>query len=317
MNVAVENTGPCRKLIKVEYSAEEVQKEYDESLAMYAKHGKVKGFRPGKAPMEMVRRLYDKPILEGLHEHLLAKGFQQALTEHKLEPVAELDLQKSTLKAGEPFTFSLSLDVEPQFEMPVYKGLEVEAKKVDITEEALTQAIDRYLENSGKYEDLKEERPVQEGDMVAVDYTATVDGKPMADVSEKAKELASGTEFWVIANEEYSFLPAFGPQLVGLKIGDSKDISVAFDNQSPIEDLRGKTGVFASTVKKIRARTKPAMDEELFKSLHVKDEAELRETFRGMLQNEADRQESFAPPQPVDRSADEECEPRRARVRGA
>ena len=292
MNVTVENTGPCRKLIKVEYSVEEIQKEYDESLAMFAKHGKVKGFRPGKAPLEMIRRLYDKQILEGLHEHLLAKGFQQAMKEHKLEPVAELDLKKSTLKAGEPFTFSLSLDVEPQFEMPAYKGLEVDAKKVDISEEALTEAIDRYLENSGKYEDLKEERPVKEGDMVAVDYTATVDGKPMAEVSEKAKGLAAGTDFWVIANEEYSFLPAFGPQLVGLKIGDSKDISVAFDNQSPIEDLRGKTGVFAATVKKIRAKTKPEMNEELFKSLHVKDEAELRETFRNMLKGEADRHES-------------------------
>ena len=291
MNVAVENTGPCRKSIKVEFSAEEIQKEYDESLAVFAKHGKVKGFRPGKAPLEMIRRLYDKQILEGLHEHLLAKGFHQALKEHKLEPVAEMDLQKSTLKAGEPFSFSLTLDVAPQFEMPVYKGLEVEAKKVEITEEALTQAIDRYLENTGKYEDLTEVRPVKEGDMVAVDYTATVDGKPMAEVSEKAKGLAAGTDFWVIANEEYSFLPAFGPQVIGLKVGDAKDISVAFDGQSPIEELRGKTGVFAATVKKIRAKTKPAMNEELFKSLHVKDEAELRETFRNLLENEAEGQE--------------------------
>lgn len=291
MNVTVENTGPCRKTIKVEYSAEEIQKEYDESLAMFAKHGKVKGFRPGRAPVEMIRRLYDKQIIEGLHDHLLAKGFQQALKEHKLEPVAELDLNKSPLKAGEAFSFSLTLDVEPQFEMPAYKGLEVDAKKVEISDVALTQAIDRYLENSGKFEDLKEDRPVKEGDMVAVDYAATVDGKPMAEVSEKAKGLAVGTDFWVIANEEYSFLPAFGPQLVGLKVGDAKDISVVFDHQSPIEDLRGKTGVFASTVKKIRVRTKPAMDEALFKSLHVKDEAELRETFRGMLENEAEGQE--------------------------
>ena len=292
MNVTVENAGPCRKRIKVEFSAEEIQKEYDESLAVYAKHGQVKGFRPGKAPAEMIRRMYNKQILEGLHEHLLAKGFQQALKEHKLEPVAEMDLQKSTLKAGEPFSFSLLLDVEPDFALPVYKGLEVEAKKVEITEEALTRAIDRYLENTGKYEDLTEERPVKEGDMVAVDYTATVDGKPMADVSEKAKGLAAGTDFWVIANEEYSFLPGFGPQLVGLKVGAAKDISVAFDGQSPIDELRGKTAVFAATVKKIRARTKPALTEELFKSLHVKDEAELRETFRSMLKGEADRNES-------------------------
>ena len=291
MNVTVENTGPCRKLLKVEFSIEEVQKEYDESLAVYAQHGKVKGFRPGKAPPEMIRRLYDKPILEGLHEHLLAKGFQQALKDHKLDAVAEYDLQKSTLKAGLPFSFSVTLDVEPEFELPAYKGLAVEAKKVDVSDEAVAQAIDRYRENTGKYEDLAEDRPVKEGDMVAVDYTATVDGKPMAEVSEKAKGLAAGTDFWVIANEEYSFLPGFGPQLVGLKVGAAKEISVAFDAQSPIEELRGKTGIFAATVKKIRARTKPAMDEAFFASVGVKDEAELRATFKRMLQGEAESRE--------------------------
>ena len=291
MDVKVETTGPCRKLLKVEFSAEEVQKEYDESLAVYAKHGQVKGFRPGRAPMDMIRRQYDKQIREGLRDHLLAKGFQSAIREHKFDPIAEMDLQQSELKAGQSFTFSVTLDVEPDFALPAYKGIEVEAKKVEITEEALTQAIDRYLENSSKYEDLTEERPVKANDMVAVDYTATVDGRPMAEVSEKAKGLAAGTDFWVIANEEYSFLPGFGTQLVGLKVGDAKEVTVAFDAQSPIEELRGKTGLFAVKVKKIRARQRPAMDEALFKSLAVKDEAELRDTFRNLLKREAESQE--------------------------
>lgn len=291
MKVTVESTGPCRKQLKVEFSAEEIQQEYDESLAVFAKHGRVKGFRPGKAPIDMIRKMFDKQIIEGLHEHLLAKGFRQALQEHKLRTVAEYDLQKSALAAGQPFSFSLALDVEPDFELPAYKGIEVDAKKVEISDDAVTQAIDRYLENMGKYEDLAEDRPVKEGDMVAVDYVATVDGRPMAEVSEKAKGLATGADFWVIANEEYSFLPAFGPQLVGLKVGDAKDVTVAFDAQAPIEELRGKTAIFASKVKKIRARTKPALTPELLQQLGAKDEADLRATFRNMLQGEADRQE--------------------------
>ena len=291
MKVTVESTGPCRKQLKVEFSAEEIQQEYDESLAVFAKHGRVKGFRPGKAPVDMIRKMFDKQIIEGLHEHLLAKGFRQALQEHKLRTVAEYDLQKSALAAGQPFSFSLAIDVEPDFELPAYKGIEVDAKKVEISDDAVTQAIDRYLENMGKYEDLAEDRPVKEGDMVAVDYVATVDGRPMAEVSEKAKGLATGADFWVIANEEYSFLPAFGPQLVGLKVGDAKDVSVAFDAQAPIEELRGKTAIFASKVKKIRARTKPALTPELLQQLGAKDEADLRATFRNMLQGEADRQE--------------------------
>ena len=213
------------------------------------------------------------------------------MKDHGLQPITESELTESELKAGQPFTFSVTLEVEPTFDLPVYKGLEVEAKTVQISDEAVTQAIDRYLEARGKYEDVSDPRPVQANDMVAVDYTATVDGTPMAEVSEKAKELATGSDFWVIASEEYSFLPGFGPQLVGLKPGESKDISVVFDDQSPIEDLRGKTGVFQTTVKKVRVRKKAEMNAELFEMMKVKDEPELRESFQGMLEREAQSQE--------------------------
>lgn len=291
MNVTVETTGPCRRALKVEYTAEEIQKEYDDSLAVYAKHGQVKGFRTGRAPLEMIRRKYDPQILENLRDHLLARGFRQAMQEHKFEPLAEMDLQQSPLKADQPFSFSVTLDVEPEFDLPAYKGLEVEAQKVEISEEAVTQALDRYLENAGKYEDQAADQPAREGDMVAVDYSAAVDGRPMAELSEKAKSLAVAHDFFVIANEEYSFLPGFGPQLVGLKVGDTKEISVAFDAQAPIEELRGKTGVFTATVKKIRVRTPAPLDAALFKSLGVEDEAGLRDIFRGVLAREAESQE--------------------------
>ena len=291
MNVTVENAGPCRKLLKVEFGADEVRKEYDESLGVYAKHARIKGFRPGRAPLEMIRRQYDKQILEGLEDHLLAMGFRQALKDHRLDVVAEMGLDKSELKPDLPFSFSVTVDVAPEFELPSYKGIEIDAKKVEVTDEAVQQAIDRYLENMGKYEDVAEDRPVAANDMVAVDYTATVDGRPMAEFSEKAKSLAVASDFWVIANDEYSFLPGFGPQLVGMKLGETKDVGVTFDEQSPIEDLRGKTATFSATAKKIRARAKAPIDESLFTALHVKDEAEMRETFRGALAHEAETQE--------------------------
>ena len=239
----------------------------------------------------MIRRQYDKQILENLRDHLLARGFRQAMQEHKFEPLAEMDLQQSPLKAGAPFSFSVTLDVEPEFDLPAYRGIAIEAKQVAITEEAVTEAIERFRAESGKYEDLTEDRPVRDGDMAAVDYTATVDGQPMAEISEKAKSLATGRDFFVIANEEYSFLPGFGPQLVGLKVGESKAIPVAFDAQTPIEELRGKTGVFQATVKKIRTRLPRPLDAEFFKSLGVEDEAGLREMFRRELERQAERQE--------------------------
>ncbi|HRV31279.1 MAG TPA: trigger factor family protein, partial [Kiritimatiellia bacterium] len=100
MNVTVETKGACRRLVKVEFSAEEIQAEYDEWLQVYQRQGKVKGFRPGKAPPELVQRIYNKEILENMRDPLVAKGYQQAVKEHHLaNSVAEMDLQLSELKA--------------------------------------------------------------------------------------------------------------------------------------------------------------------------------------------------------------------------
>ncbi len=293
MNVTVETKGACRRLVKVEFSAEEIQAEYDEWLQVYQRQGKVKGFRPGKAPPELVQRIYNKEILENMRDPLVAKGYQQAVKEHHLaNSVAEMDLQLSELKAGQPFSFSVVVDLEPEFELPEYKGIEIDAKKVEIADEAVTEFIENYRMQTGKFEELTEERPVQMNDMAAVDYTATVDGQPLAEFSEKAKELATATDYWVMVNEEYSFLPGFGPQLAGMKVGDFKAVEVVFDEaRSPIEDLKGKTVVFQTTVKKIKARIPRAMDEEFFKSMGVADEEGLRKAFRDMLQHEAEMEE--------------------------
>lgn len=293
MNVTVETQGPCRKLLKVEYSAEEVQAEYNEWLQVFQNQAEVKGFRPGKAPRDVVQRFYDKHIREQMRDPLIGKGYQQAVKEHHLkDPVAEMDLQQSELKAGQPFSFSMVVDLAPEFELPPYQGLEIEAKKVEVADEAVTKAIERYRENTGEFEEVTEERPIQVNDMVAVDYVATVDRQPMGEFAEKAKELSADMDFWVMVNEEFSFLPGFAAQLVGLKVGDSKAIDVSFDAASaPVEELKGKTAVFQTTVKKIKVRTPRAMDAEFFKSMGVTNEAELRDTFRGLLEGEAHREE--------------------------
>jgi trigger factor len=291
MNVSVESTGPCRKLLKVDFEQEEVLKEYEDSLAAYARQVRIKGFRPGKAPLNLVRRQYDKAILSGLDERLVARGFHELLKQHPMKVVRELKLNKTELKPELPFGVELEVEVAPEFELPEYKGIEVEARKVSIAEEAVTQAIDEYLESVGKFEDAPEGAEVRAGDMAAVDYAATVDGQPMESLSEKARQLATAEDYWVIANEAYSFLPTFGPQLVGMKPGDAKDVSVTFDDQAPIEELRGKTATFATTLKKVRVRAKPPMDQKLFDSLHVKDEAELRAMFAQELDRRAREEE--------------------------
>lgn len=291
MKVNVENAGPCRKKISVEFSAEEVDNEYGSSLKYYLRHGTVKGFRPGKAPEAMIRRAYDKQILSVLKDHLLATGFQQAMKEHKLQTVAEYDLQQSTLASGQPFSFSLVVDVAPEFELPEYKGIEVDAKKIEIADEAVTQALNDYLKSLGQYEDVTEPLPVEIEDIVAVDYTSTLDGEVPAEMSKELKDLLEATDRWVVANQEYSFLPEFGTQLIGAKVGDTRDITVQFEQDAQPAEVRGKKGVFKTTVKKIRRRKMPVLDEATLQRIGAKSEEDVRDMFRQLLRQQAEIQE--------------------------
>ncbi len=291
MKASVENSGPCRKKISVEFSAEEVDNEYKDSLQYYQRNGTIKGFRPGKAPEAMIRRAYDKQILQVLQEHFLALGFQKAVTEHKLQAVAEYDLQQSPLATGQPFFFSLTVDVAPEFDLPEYKGIVIETKAIDIAEEAVTQALNGYLKRQSQFEDLAGTVVVEADDVVAVDYTGTLDGAVPEDLSAEMKDLISATDRWVVANEEDSFLPEFGPQLVGAKVGETRDITIQFGPDAYPDALRGKRGIFTTTVKKIRRRKLPVLDEAFFQNHGVKDEAELRGVFRSVLRNEAEAQE--------------------------
>lgn len=287
MQSTLNEQGGCRRELSVEFSAEEVQAKYDELLKSYVKYGQVNGFRPGRAPADLIRRKYGERIATETRDALTGDGYRAALQEHSLKIVAEIDLQRDEVVPGKPFSFRLVIDVAPVFDLPAYKGIALDVRKVDIAPEAVEQAIADFLKRTGTYGEAPEGTAAAQGDMVAVDYTATLDGHPLDEGLEKAKSLASAKDFFVIADEEYSFLPGFGTALIGLAPGASKDIDVTFPDTFPIEELRGKTARFSATVKKIRTRIPRAIDETFCKEMHVADEAEFRKVMRGNLERHA------------------------------
>lgn len=287
MQSTLNEQGGCRRELAVEFTADEVRAKYNEILKTYVKYGQVNGFRPGRAPADLIRRKYGERIATETRDALTGDGYRAALQEHSLKIVAELDLKRDEVVPGQPFSFRLLMDVEPTFDLPSYKGIALDARKIDITPEAVDQALTAFLKNTGSYADAPEGATAANGDMIAVDYTATIDGHPLDEGLEKAKSLASAKDFFVIADEEYSFLPGFGTALVGLAPGAAKDIDITFPDTFPIEELRGKTARFAVTVKKIRTRTPRVIDEAFCKEAGVKDEAEFRERIRSSLESRA------------------------------
>ncbi len=178
MNIRVEDAGVCRKSVRIEVPAEEVSKEFDDVLTAYLRVARVPGFRPGKAPRDLIKRRYSKEIIQEVKERLIPRGYQQAIKQEKLDTVAVLDVKDQPVESGQAFSFTVMLDVAPDFQMPNYKGIAIEGKKVDVGEADIKETIQRLQDNAGRYEDIAG-RPVQKGDLVQIDYDGVIDGFPL------------------------------------------------------------------------------------------------------------------------------------------
>ncbi len=290
MNVVVEDAGTCRKKLNVEWPAERVQSDYDSVLSEFCKAAKIKGFRPGKAPVNVVEKRYGKQILEEVRERLIPAGYQQAVKDKGLHVVQVLDLTDVSIEPGKPMTFSVSVEVAPEFELPEYKGIPLERKPISVEETKVDETIDSIREQFASFDEV-EGRAVQKGDLVQVDYEGVCDGKPIEGMSEETKGLGAREDFWVRADEN-AFLPEFADGLAGTAIGEKTQVHVEFPAEFPVKELAGKKATYFVDVKGIREKKLPDIDEAFLKRLGVEDEATLRARIREDLERSAEQQET-------------------------
>lgn len=283
MNIRVETTGPCRKEVHVEIPAEKVGEAFSKVIGDYVTVARIPGFRPGRAPRELVKRRFLKEINDEVKGRLVPQGYQEAVKQEKLETVTVLDIKEHELKEGQTFAFTVKLDVAPSFEVPEYKGLKVKSQKVAIEDKDIDAVVTNIREQNVKYTDVTG-RAVQAGDMVQVDFTGTCDGQPFAAISEKAAALGSAKDFWLIADQENEFLPGFASGVTGATVGEQRTVDVTFPADFTEPSVAGKKAQFATQVKAIREKQLPPIDAEFLKSLGVESEDAMRERIRTDLQ---------------------------------
>ena len=279
MNIRVETTGSCRRQLHVEVPADQVSKEFADVVNGYVGYARIPGFRPGRAPRDLVKRKFLKDINEEVKGRLVPRGYQEAVKKEKLEAVTVLDVKENELKEGQPFAFSIMLDVAPDFALPDYKGLKFESKVAAVEEKDVDDVLKNIREQNVKYKDIAD-RGVQAGDMVQVDFTGTCEGRPFAEISEKAATLGQAKDFWVIADEQNEFLPGFAAGLLGAKIGDKRDVNVEFAADFAEKSVAGKKAVYNVDVKALREKQLPEVDDEFVKSLGMDSAAALRERIK-------------------------------------
>ncbi len=283
MNVTVEDLGPCKKLLRVEVEPAKVEEAFVEIATGFQREARLPGFRPGKAPKDMVAKRYEKEIQDEVKQKLINEGFRKAVKDNSYNVVGRPDVEEIQFGRGQAMQFAVTTEVAPQFELPEYKGLPAVRDNARVTPEDIERALQLLADQHTEYKTVP--RELKTGDVAVINYTGTCEGKPITDIAPTAKGLTEKKAFWVNVDAT-SFIPGFGDQLAGMKAGDKRTITVDFPANFVVAQLVGKKGVYEVELIEAKEKVAPVIDDAFAKAFGAENVEKLREGVRADLQNE-------------------------------
>ncbi len=262
MNIVVDKQPKCIATLSVEVPSSDVAAKRSEITSSYASQAKLPGFRPGKTPRKVIEKRFEKQISEELRDALFGAACDQALEKENLKVLDFGFPDNFTENAEGSITFDTKMLLAPEFTLPEYKGIEVKVPSAEVTEEELDAQLQQLRERLAEFDDVAD-RALEMDDIAVVDFTTTVDGKPLTDVigEEKGNYLAKRENHW-LPIKEGSFLPGYAEQLVGLKEGDKKDVTITLNDEFPFEELRGKEMTLHTSIEGIKEAKLPELDDD-------------------------------------------------------
>ena len=293
MSSVVTEIDPVTIEVKVELPWERVRKGLDDTFGKLQRTARVKGFRPGKAPRNVIQQLFAKDVRQEVASNLIQEGLIEAVKEHELPIVSNAQLEKEpTVAEGQPLSFSAKFEVRPKIET-LHTDLTLTRGSVDVAESAIDEEIEKLRQQNATVEPLETARPSKKGDVVTVDFEVTIDGK---------KDEGKKSEGVTVEVGDDNVMKEIDAALVGVSIGDTKAVTVARPDTDENKDLAGKVVVFDVTVRDVREKKVPALDDEFAKDLGEHETlAALKKATRDKLEKAAkDRSESTLRQQAVD-----------------
>jgi trigger factor len=263
--------------------AQNVDEMLDTITKQFQREANLPGFRPGKAPREMVVRKYSKDIEDEAKRKLISDSYKKALEQQKLDVLGYPDIEEIQFGRGQPLQFAATVETTPEFELPDYKAIPVQKEARAVSNEDVERALQVLSESQTAFKTV--ERPAQTGDIAVVNYTGTSDGKPITELAPTAKGLNEQKNFWVEIGST-SFIPGFGEQVLGAKAGEKRTVTVDFPADFVTKELAGKKGVYEVEVVEVKEKVLPPIDEEFAKKYGAESLEKLREGVRRDLENE-------------------------------
>lgn len=277
MKASVEEISAIKRKISVEIPEDQVVKEVDSLYKDLGKKAKIKGFRPGKVPRDILERYFKDYVKAEAIQKLIEESYPKALSETELQPVSPPAIDPGEFEGGKPFQYSAVIEIKPDFKPEGYTGLKIEGKKEEVKDEEVEQRLKALQNLHANLNTISEVRPIQTGDYVIVDYEAKVEGKPL----EGGKAIGFTVEVG-----SGQFIPTFEEKLIGLRLEEEKEIEVSFPADYGYQKWAGKTISFDVKIKEIKAKILPPLDDEFAKDLGYSSLEELRSKLKGEVEKE-------------------------------
>lgn len=286
MNVNVAREGN-EAALKITISAAEVDKSFKQAVARIANQVKIPGFRPGKAPRNIIEMHYGKEaVKEEAFNICINNAYQQALEAEKLMPVSDPAVQDEkaafeNFVEGKDTEIDVKVTLRPEPELGEYKGLHVDKKEAAVSDEDVDKALEELRNRGAKMVDADDQTVIEKGDFAIIDFAGTVDGEAFSGGEGKGYPLEVGSG---------SFIPGFEDQLIGLKKDDDTDVDVTFPETYFVPELAGKEAVFKVHIQAVKHKELPELnDEYIAKYTRYKTVAEAREDYKKHMQEAAER----------------------------
>jgi trigger factor len=276
-----------RKNLVVEIPTAAVDSEIERLSQQYRRSVKVPGFRPGKAPVKLVRQRLRDQILQEVAQDLIPKAVDEAIKERGLEPVESPSIQDVTVEEGHPLTFTASFETLPPIDPGEYRGLTLRRPPVETTEEAVTKALEQLRQRAARLEPVAN-RSIAQGDIVTVDLERRPLGARGADSARTKSETHKNVEIELGGSANP---PGFDDNLVGLDAGSTHEFTLTYPADHEIKELAGTDVSYTVTVKQVRERVLPDLDDALARDLGDLDTLDaLTERVRADLTHQAEHE---------------------------
>lgn len=258
MNVKIEKQEKSKVVLEFTMPKDDFNKALDKAFAKNAKHFKVPGFRNGKVPRNVVEKVYGEGVLyESVIEDTVDEEYRKALEENKLEPVSRPEMDVKQIGKDKDFIYTVSFYVKPEAKVSKYKGLEIEKVDVKVSKEDVEAELESVRNKNAEIKSV-EDRKLQQNDISTIDFEGFVDGVAFEGGKGENFELTIGSG---------QFIPGFEDQLVGMEIGEEREIKVTFPKEYHAENLAGKDSTFKVKLISIKEKILPELDDEFAKDV--------------------------------------------------